>query len=65
MTSISEMNKISNFELSVDRNKFIKIFGENMGKHLWDKFVDGNHSILHLWQELDTTNKIRLVRAIK
>ncbi|MFP4017961.1 MAG: hypothetical protein ACLFUH_01820 [Bacteroidales bacterium] len=47
------LTKLAKFEHNVDMEEFMCIFGDNMGYHFWQKFINFRHSILLLWGVMD------------
>lgn len=45
-----------------DMDKFNYEYG--ISKHLWNKFVSYEHSLLRLWRVLDNTNRTKLITYI-
>lgn len=65
MIGTKTLNKIERFEINFDRNKCKKIFGENLGNHIWSKFLSSDGSIIKVYSHLDSKNRKKLASAIK
>ena len=49
---------VSQFELSVDRDEFKTIWGEEKGAYLWARYAfEYQYNIIKFWQYLDIENR--------
>lgn len=57
-------NQLEEFELMATEDDFIKLFGERMGHHLWQKFTrQCSFSFVRLWPNLSHDNRIKLCES--
>jgi len=57
--------KLWEFECKVNERLMIYLFGENLGKHYWDKFIrENDRNIMKLMKSMDAEKKGDLVANI-
>jgi hypothetical protein len=59
------INGLHSFACQAKPALFEKIFGEQIGEHLWGKFVSHNHEPIAFWGYLDLDNQRKLVKYIE
>lgn len=64
------LDKLAHFQHYVDGAVWDKMFVEQggsqtMARHLWMKFDGYDHSILRMWRDLDTGNRVIVAKMIE
>ena len=59
------LKKLVQYEYRMNEEKLIEVYGQMMGKHLWDKFsVFSKRNILVWYSGLDTENQELFIESL-
>jgi hypothetical protein len=57
--------QLHKFFAGATQEKFESVFGEGMGKHLWEKWTGYGFDLIHFLGNLDSPNRAKLFEHIK
>ena len=66
MEILNALNKVRNFYCNLNEYTCVSLFGENLGKHIWNKFVEKHRRNFIEWYfDLDKNCRVTIAKAIE